>query len=204
MAGPLWRFGRGERAKRRGLPEMSRGLLTPPRAAPFCVRQLEVQVRRNHPGTLRDTSLSRKYLVETAFADQSRTQMPFAEGGQATCLARLARPGSGELSLELSAGASTSSRHRCVCPTKRRPGSRDRQNLHSDFAHICRPGLVTRPTRDYIGDLCTGLGRGRSPVSRHVPSPTSHESARGRVHRIPHTQGSASGSLFDTQTYVVH
>jgi hypothetical protein len=26
--------------------------------------------------------------------------MPFAEGGQATCLARLARPGSGELSLE--------------------------------------------------------------------------------------------------------
>lgn len=100
MAGPLWRFGRGERAKRRGLPEMSRGLLTPPRAAPFCVRQLEVQVRRNHLGTVRDTSLSRKYLVATAFADQSRTQMPFAEGGQATCLARLARPGSGELSLE--------------------------------------------------------------------------------------------------------
>jgi hypothetical protein len=169
MAGPLWRFGRGERAKRRGLPEMSRGLLTPPRAAPFRVRQLEVQVRRNHLGTLRDTSLSRKHRAAPAFADQSRIQcLSLTAARPVSCPPGSAR----EWGIEpqtLTACASTSSRHRCVCPTQRRPRSRDRQNLHSDFARICRPRLFAPPTLGYIGCRCTGLERDQSSVSRHVP-----------------------------------
>jgi hypothetical protein len=95
MAGPLWRFGRGERAKRRCLPEMSRGLLIPVRAAPFCVLQLEVWVPLNHFGTLRDASLSRRHWSATAFAAQSRNQCRSLKAAKPRVLPAWLGPGAG-------------------------------------------------------------------------------------------------------------
>jgi hypothetical protein len=111
VAGPLWRFGRGERAKRRCLPEMSRGSADTNRVAPFCVRQLEVWVPLNHFGTLRDTSLSRRHWSATAFAAQSRNQCRLLKAAKpVSCPPGLARD-RGIEPRTLSAGASTGSRH---------------------------------------------------------------------------------------------
>lgn len=101
MAGPLRRFGRGERAKRRCLPEMSRGLLIPVRAAPFCVLQLEVWVPLNHFRHVERHIVEQKTLVSNSFRRPESESMPVAEGGQTPFLARLATPGTGKSSVDI-------------------------------------------------------------------------------------------------------
>lgn len=86
MAGPLRLFGGDGRATRRVLPEMSREPLIPARAAPSCMRQLEVPGSANHLGMPRDT-----FTVQTALEDNSvrclkSRSLAVGEGSQIPCV----------------------------------------------------------------------------------------------------------------------
>jgi hypothetical protein len=85
MDGPLRRFGRGERAKRRVRPGR-RDLLIPAHAAAACVVQLEVPASAHHLGMPQDRSLSGRYWAALNFAAWASGSMAIAEGCQTPCV----------------------------------------------------------------------------------------------------------------------
>jgi hypothetical protein len=160
MAGPLWRFGRGERAKRRCLPEMSRGSADTNRVAPFCVRQLEVQVRPNHLGTLRDTPVSRRCWPATAFVACSRNQCRSLKAAIRRVLPGWFGPGVGNLSVDIVGRRTDWQSSPLRLPNTETAGkSRSTESAQRLGSHF--PPLPSCSAYfDYIGTRCTDPGKG--------------------------------------------
>jgi hypothetical protein len=119
-------------------PSTGRTILRAPARSPGSAKQFR-HVERH--------IVEQKTLVSNSFRRPESESMPVAEGGETPCLTRLARPGTGESSLEHCQQA-----HRLAVVTvafaqhRGGPRSRDRQNLHSDFVRIRRHHLVARLT----------------------------------------------------------
>ena len=120
------------------LPQTPHDLLTPTRAAPSRVSELEVpgSAERSRHGA---RQFARRTIVgHSSFRYLQSGSMTIAEDSQNPCLPRLPRPGSGESTRHIVSTRTDRQSSRLRSPNSETAKKSRSTDLHNDLAHISR------------------------------------------------------------------